>query len=415
MTCLRFLALLILLYSLSIEVYGQKVIDRNQRKPKWVDNTPTDYVVACGESSSLEEAKKIAINNIREKIASAISSNVQSQFVQTTSETSSGSSRVWSEEINSTLNIESQLAGTLSGISESLAKDVFWEKLSSKKVISFRCCILYDFSKKTLQDFIEKNEINRIKIERKKNELISEYENCNSFSDLQKLKSQVKTQLSGNDPLYSKLLESFDLFLKKEIDGIKPAIDQIDAYSINIAFRTTSGKNILTNALYQLEGSILEKHSTAQNIDSILFINPFSEGVKTAKLTIEYSLTAKPKSEEIYFQPVSVKERIKLNSISTRSLDSEKLIHAQIDLLDKGTAILNAIIITGNGVNLELIPLEKSTPLKWGANTLELKSSNQESLNELKKKLNRYFDVKLIITNEKGITITKEVYSFLIN
>lgn len=112
--------ILLLTLFLSNELFAQKVKDSNKRKPDWVDEQPANFIVVCSMGSDLEEAKTASINNVRERIASSISSSVKSTFTQTTKEEINGTDRFWNEGSESKILIETQLAGALSELASPL-------------------------------------------------------------------------------------------------------------------------------------------------------------------------------------------------------------------------------------------------------------------------------------------------------
>lgn len=403
--------ILLLTTLLSNECFAQKVKDRNKRKPDWVDEQPANFIVVCSTGSDMEEAKTKSINNVRERIASSISSSVKSTFTQTTKEEITGADRFWNEGSESKILIETQLAGALSGVSESFANDVYWEKIVTKKLVSFNYCILYPFSRTDLDGFMAQFEINRMKIKRKREELMAEYDNCKTFLELTNLAARVKQEGAAADALYSGVFKSMNSMLSSEIEKLIPRVEREYDSSILVAFYTGSGKRVSVNPTYNALSKVIPYNVTASNCDSLLFNPDELRGRRNVAVTINYQFRNASKTETVYWTPKDLSTKIQIEEISESRFSTDGTIDILFDLSGDEFSELISVNINSAAEYTKLVPADKEVKLKKGSNKLALVLGNV-SLNDSRKFVpGQLYDVQLFMLNRNGETTERTFYN----
>lgn len=403
--------ILLLTLFLSNELFAQKVKDSNKRKPDWVDEQPANFIVVCSMGSDLEEAKTASINNVRERIASSISSSVKSTFTQTTKEEINGTDRFWNEGSESKILIETQLAGALSGVSESFANDIYWEKIVNKKDVSFNYCILYPFSRTDLDGFMAQFEINRMKIKRKREELMTEYDNCKTFLELTNLAARVKQEGAAADALYASVFKSMNSMLSSEIEKLTPRVEREYDTSILVAFYTGSGKRVSVNPTYNALSKVIPYNTTTSNCDSLLFNIDELRGRRNVAVTVNYQFKNSSKTETIYWTPKDLSTKIQIEEISESRFVSEGVIDILFDLSGDEFSELISVNINAASEYSKLLPAEGNNKLKKGSNKLALVLGNP---NEARKFVpGQLYDVQLFLLNRNGETTEKTFYNVL--
>jgi hypothetical protein len=406
--------LLIALVGSSTVVFAQKVKERNKKKPDWVDEPQPNTLVSCAVANDLESAKKAAINNIREQIASSISSKVQSTFTQNTREEVSGSSRVWNEETESKTLIETQLAGALSGVSDAFASDLYWEKIATGKSISYNCCIQYPFSKKELDDFIAQFEINRLKIKHKRETLLQTYNACKTLTDITTLSAGVKQELAAADPLFKDVLKAFSEFLRKETDKLTPRIEKENTSSLLVSFLTASGKRVSVNPVYTVDSNVLRYEQTNDNCDSVIFQPNTFSGRRNIALTAEYQFKNKPLTETLYWTPAAA-ARLDLKEVSMATFKAEGTIVMQFEISGDAVSELVSVSITDSKGPRKLIPAAGNAACRNGVNTIRLAPVDSTLLGTDIFVMGRMYDVQVLFKNSDGTSKEKTYYNVVMN
>jgi hypothetical protein len=394
--------------------FTQKVKERNKKKPDWVDEPQQNTLVSCAVEKNLESAKKAAINNIREQIAAAISSKVQSTFTQNTREEVSGSSRVWNEETESKTLIETQLAGALSGISEAFAADLYWEKIATGKSISYNCCIQYPFSKKELDDFMAQFEINRLKIRHKRETLLQTYDACKTLTNITTLNASVKQELAAADPLFKDVLKAFSEFLGKETDKLTPRIEKENTSSLLVSFLTASGKRVSVNPVYTVDSNVLRHEQTSDNCDSIIFQPSAFSGRRNVALAVDFQFKNKPLSEILYWTPAAT-ARLDLKEVSMATFKADGTIVMQLEIAGDEVSELISVSITDSKGPRKLIPAAGKAACRNGVNTISLAPVDSTLQGSDIFVLGRMYDVQVLFKNSDGTSKEKTYYNVVMN
>lgn len=152
--------LLILFSLLSLSCFAKiKVVEKSAKKvPEWVNTTRKDYIITSAMAPGLERAKEECFAQIKKMIIDAIAQNVKA----------SSESRITQESVNDgiqnfldayTSSFQTQSANLpyLTGISESKAEDVYWEKRLNTETdeISYLYCVKYPFPSLELKKLIK--------------------------------------------------------------------------------------------------------------------------------------------------------------------------------------------------------------------------------------------------------------------
>lgn len=415
--CLRiiFPCLLLLLLTLtSTDSFAQKVKGRNKKKPDWVDEPQQNTLVSCATANDLESAKKAAINSIREQIAASISSKVQSTFTQNTREEVAGNTRVWNEETESKTLIETQLAGALSGVSDAFASDLYWEKIKTNKSLSFKCCILYPFSRKELDDFMAQFEINRLKIKHKRETLLQLYNECKTLTDITTLSASVKQELAAADPLFKDVLKAFSEFLRKETDKLTPRIEKENTSSLLVSFLTGSGKRVNVNPVYTVDSNVLRFEQTNDNCDSIIFQPSAFAGRRNIGLTAEYQFKNKPLTETLYWTPAAA-PRLDLDEVSMATFKTEGTIEMRFDISGDAVSELVSVSITDSRGPRKLIPTAGNAACRNGINTIRLAPADPSLQGTEIFVLGRNYDVQAFFKAADGTSKEKTYYNVVMH
>ena len=399
----------------SCSLVAQKVKESSKRKPDWVDEQPTDALVGCFKAADLESAKMGAINNIRERIALSISSSVQSTFTQNTKEVTSGDSRYWNEATESKILIETQLAGALSGVSEAFATDMYWEQLSEDKVESYSYCILYPFTRKQLDDYISQFEINRLKIKRKREELMQEYNNCKTLIEIINLLARVRQEQPSVDPLYGNVYKTFINFLNTESEKIHPRIEREHSSALIVACYTAAGKRVSVNPVYTAFSKVIPYVTTDTNCDSLSLNAVNVAGRRNVALSMEYQYKKVLVEETLYWTPQSAGSRFDVKEISVSKFLSDGIIEFHCDLIGDEFAEIISVGVSDSKGPKKLVPMTNMSKLNKGANLIKLIPNDSSLLGSPIFIAGDLYDLQIRLLNRNGETTDKTIYNVIMN
>lgn len=129
------IVLLMLLFIYVTPASGQwKRIEKSaKKKPAWIGGFQVDYWIVSAQSSSLETAKNLALQQIKQQMAEALVTYVQSSSQQSVQEQLSTAGRVFSEQYIAQSTTTTGGFQAVSGISANRAIDFYWEKFKQRK------------------------------------------------------------------------------------------------------------------------------------------------------------------------------------------------------------------------------------------------------------------------------------------
>lgn len=126
-----------LLLAAFVATAQEKVVDKSHRsRPEWVDGTVTDYIIALGSASSIDEARQNAIIRVKELIVTSIADNVKSRTELNTESVNDNSVFSFLQTFKSQTLTQSADMPYLQGISPARVEDYYWEKLENRQTKS---------------------------------------------------------------------------------------------------------------------------------------------------------------------------------------------------------------------------------------------------------------------------------------
>jgi hypothetical protein len=136
------------IFSLAAFAAGEKVIESSSRKaPDWVYGMANDYIITTAEGSTMEIARTLAMQAVKERIVSSVAEHVEAEvsllMQETTTDTDISAYSNFSKQIRS----KSADIPFINNISEANVEDYYWEKVQKdKQTIVYRYNIKYPFS-----------------------------------------------------------------------------------------------------------------------------------------------------------------------------------------------------------------------------------------------------------------------------
>lgn len=201
-----------------------KVIEKSGKKPKWVNSVKEDFLIATGSGSTIDQAKAVALNNVREQIVNSVAQNIKSNTIHNLSETTDGKVMSVLSSFESQTKTKTGKVGFLSGISLSKAEDYYWEKVRNKRTKDekYYYHILYPFSRlemnRLVEEYKEKEKAIRDRIDEiagMVNSFESVEEASGYLAELNKLKNIVedldKDKVILTIEKYKNVLSSFEI------------------------------------------------------------------------------------------------------------------------------------------------------------------------------------------------------------
>jgi len=150
----------LLLAILAGNSFGQKtkVLDKNKKRPDWVNGIVKDYIIAVGSGENIEAAQDKALLKVKENIITSIAENIQtSSNIYQSEKTANGVTSIIDNYESSTQTKSADIS-YLKGISLSQVEDFYWEKVSEDGVIKFYYHLKYPFSEMKLRELVEQFE-----------------------------------------------------------------------------------------------------------------------------------------------------------------------------------------------------------------------------------------------------------------
>ena len=145
------------IFSLAAFAAGEKVIESSSRKaPDWVYGMASDYIITTAEGSTMEIARTLAMQAVKERIVSSVAEHVESEasmlMQETTTDTDISAYTAFSKQIRS----KSADIPFINNISEANVEDYYWEKVQTgKDTYVYRYNIKYPFSQLQIRLIID--------------------------------------------------------------------------------------------------------------------------------------------------------------------------------------------------------------------------------------------------------------------
>lgn len=137
-----------IIFSLAIFAASEKVVESSSRKvPDWVYSMQHDYIITTAEGKTMEVARELAMQEVKERIVSSVAEHVESEtstmMKETTTDSDISAYTVFSQQIRS----KSADIPFINDISEANVEDFYWEKVKKKDgTFFYRYNIKYPFS-----------------------------------------------------------------------------------------------------------------------------------------------------------------------------------------------------------------------------------------------------------------------------
>ncbi len=163
--------LLMLVYAIALPLLSfggnERVVERSaNRRPEWVYGMESGYIITTAEGRSIAEARDKAMQQVKERIITAVAEHIASESSQRVSEV------IYNGNIESAETYEKQIRSNsanipfINDISEAYAKAFYWEKVSKgKKEYYYRYNVKYPFSSVQIRRAIREYEAHEAELD----------------------------------------------------------------------------------------------------------------------------------------------------------------------------------------------------------------------------------------------------------
>lgn len=133
--------------------YGQlKVVERSEKKtPAWVGASGEDFVTSNGVGKTLDEAKNLAMDEVKKQILESVALNISSVSSSEINQVSGQGGEIsqFSDEFKSKFAIQAAKLPFIKGISANKIDAFYWEKREDKRngVVEYGYSIRYPYTK----------------------------------------------------------------------------------------------------------------------------------------------------------------------------------------------------------------------------------------------------------------------------
>ncbi len=198
----------------SIEAKNPKLVEKSEKKmPKWVNTLQEDYLIVSASEKDLESAKQKALNLLKQQIAEAVATNIEtSTFISSSELMSSNTESAFIEQFENMVHASADKMPYLQSISLSKVEAFYWEEYYDKKAktTSFNYHIKYPFTVFDLQRLIDEyneiqNNINKT-ITLKKSEL-NTFTHIDDIANNMSILRALKSDMYENDPRIAQIDE----------------------------------------------------------------------------------------------------------------------------------------------------------------------------------------------------------------
>lgn len=127
-----------------------RIVERSDKKmPDWVGRTIPGYLIFSAEGTSLENARKLCMENIKQEIINSVAMNITTESSVSTGQKEFDGRYATYSEYSSEISSVAATLPYISGITVANAEDSYWEKRRSKedKSESYILYIKYPFSR----------------------------------------------------------------------------------------------------------------------------------------------------------------------------------------------------------------------------------------------------------------------------
>jgi hypothetical protein len=171
------------IFSLAAFAAGEKVLESSSRKaPDWVYGMASDYIITTAEGSTMEIARTLAMQAVKERIVSSVAEHVEAEVSMLMKETTTDSDISAYTDFSKQIRSKSADIPFINNISEANVEDYYWEKVQlDKKTIVYRYNIKYPFS--SLQIRLIISDFKKYQEELKEKARTLEYQISNFASD----------------------------------------------------------------------------------------------------------------------------------------------------------------------------------------------------------------------------------------
>jgi len=228
--------LILLLFSIVAMGFAQeKVVDKSKRRaPKWVNGVQQNYIIAMGFGESIQEAKNVAMDNVKSKIASSVAVFVKTKSETRSEQVNNNNTFKFFDSFQTSTSVETADLPFLKGISINRASDFYWEKLKNKKTkkIHYNYHIKYAFTEYDMRKLIKEFEAIDKKLTDQLNELLDARNTVSSVEEIEAnikklqnlvpaFRDQRKMQAQEGILEYKKMLKSINLVItEKELGRV---------------------------------------------------------------------------------------------------------------------------------------------------------------------------------------------------
>lgn len=279
--------LIIILALLPLFAWSQlKVTERSEKKlPSWMGASGEGFIQSTGVAKSIDEAKAIAMEDIRKQIIESVALNIKSETDNNINQVSGQGGEIgqFSEEFNSKFATAAVKLPFVKGISPNKIEAYYWEKREDKKsgISEYGYTIRYPFSKGEQMLLIREFEKIDKEMVGKLVGIEAVVDNFTTTEQLDKAMGEIPVLMNYFfDDVRLERTKSARQALVRQYDYIKPMIGitrKGQAYSILTVgermITTTQKPNIKSNCATQIaytpeDGQVVIKYNEDGCVDS---------------------------------------------------------------------------------------------------------------------------------------------------
>jgi hypothetical protein len=194
------LLLLLFIYVNPAAAQWKRVEKSAKKKPSWVGGFQVDYWIVSAQGATLETAKNMALQQIKQQMAEALVTYVQSSSQQSVQEQLSAAGRVFSEQYVAQSTTSTGGFQAVSGIAANRPIDFYWEQYKQRKgdSVYFHYHLRYPMSQAELASYLADW---RAKDEANSSKLASLAANVFAVNSLEEIAAAL-AELKALEPLF---------------------------------------------------------------------------------------------------------------------------------------------------------------------------------------------------------------------
>ncbi len=331
---------LLLLMTMSFVSFGQYKVQESSQKnmPGWVHSVERDYLNVSATGSSIDEAKAVVLEKIKEQIAQSIASRIVAESNLSTSAYQSGNDFSKTQTLESSIRSKTAKLPFIGEISLSKASDFYWEKryYKSSKTYDYFYAVKYPFSDFEMKKLVAEYQAHEAKLNLQIDEFEAGLYNISSIEDIDNKLSAIRAFLPEfdiDDPRYKRVEEISNRY-RQLYDHI--SIDYFqEKKGIIVVNLSLSGREITTSQRPTLKSNCASKITSSYEGSSLVIryddFNCYDEDENY--IDIKFRTGNKQLTERIFFKSTV---RIALTGVVSDATTGEPVPYAKITLIPGG-------------------------------------------------------------------------------